>query len=484
MFRRRRPLAVAADDPLITGDLSTRVQTAQARLTHQDDPALLAAKSVAELAADRAVAERVRAHHRTEQLAQITAAGITAGQVRKATTKIVEADARDLMLARRALADRRRQDSPHAQLASLFKIKRWSGRALAGVVVAAMLYSAVNVQHNLAPGGPTDPLYWASYLLEALISTVLVVFMVTGAAVARWPITDGQQLIRWTEGLLLAGSIGLNTYPYIGRGDWFGVAVHGVAAVMMGVALIAHDAVSRRLGQAITAAAATAPTGDDIAERLAALAQTAAPTPQTPAGADPRDTDMVEFEREFDPPSHQGTAPPASKTDSAREQTPAQPAAIERVDAAGDHARNTVADEMASEGAPERDRRAVVSLVPARQATRGQPDSAARTPRTGRSPVAHASTVNGALARATDHTRTSGPFAREMSRDEATKLARAVLDRGKSRQPADLLAKIYLAHSQGQVPNAIGTTIGLPHSTVNRAITAAIQITEAGPHPV
>ena len=123
--------------------------------------------------------------------------------MRKATTKIVEADARDLMLARRALADRRRQDSPHAQLASLFKIKRWSGWALAGVVVAAMLYSAINVQHNLAPGGTRDPLYWASYLLEALISTVLVVFMVAGAAVAQWRITDGQKVIRWTESLLL-----------------------------------------------------------------------------------------------------------------------------------------------------------------------------------------------------------------------------------------------------------------------------------------
>lgn len=497
MFRRQ-PLASAGNDPLITGDLSTRVQTAQARLTHQDDPALLAAKSVAELDADRAAAERVREYHRTEQLADITAAEITAAQVRKATTKIVEADARDLMLARRALADRRRQGSPHAQLASLFKIKRWSGRALAGVVVAAMLYSAVNVQHNLAPGGHSDPLYWASYLLEALISTVLVVFMVAGAAVARWPITDGQQLIRWTETLLLAGSIGLNTYPYIGRGDWFGVAVHGVAPVMMGVALIAHDAVARRLGQAIAAAAATAPTGDDIAERLAALAQTAAPAPQTPASADPRadsTTDMVEFEREFDPPSHRSTAPVASKADSAREQTP-QPAAIERVDAAGDHARNIVAHsptelgtdpislaahtagttpaDETPQGAPKPDRRAVVSLVPARQATRGQ--------RTGRSPVAHANTVDGALARATDHTRTSSPFAREISRAEATSLARAVLDRGKSRQPADILAKIYLAHSQGQVPNAISATVGLPHSTVNRAITAAVQITE--PHPV
>jgi hypothetical protein len=506
MFRRK-PLALTGDDPLITGDLSARVQTAHARLTHQDDPALLAAKSVVELAADRDVAERVRAHHRAERLAEIAAAGNAAAQVRKATTKILEADARDLMLARQALADHRRQDSPHAQLASLFKIKRWSGRALAGVVVAAMLYSAVNVQHNLAPGGHDDPLYWASYLLEGLISTVLVVFMVAGAAVARWRIIDGQELIRWTEGLLLAGSIGLNTYPY---SDWFGVAVHGVAPVMIGVALVAHDAVSRRLGQAIAAAAATVPTGDDIAESLAVLAQTAAPAPQTPASADPRAasaTDMAEFEHEFESSSRADTVTPASEENcAAREreglragESSAEPAAIV---VAGDGARSIVAhsptelgtcpaslaapiagtapaDEMAPESAPEGERRAVVSLVTARQATRGRRISAARALRTGRSPVACASTMDGALARSTGRARTNGPFAREISLTEATSLARAVLDNGKSRQPADLLATIYLAHSQGQVPNAIAAAVGLPHSTVDRAIAAAaVQIAE------
>jgi hypothetical protein len=509
MFRRK-PLALAVDDPLITGDLPTRVQTARTRLTHQDDPVLLAAKSVAELAADRAVAERVRKHHRAEQIAKITAAEITAAQVRKASAKIVEADVQDLMFARRALADRRRQDSPHASLASLFKIKRWSGRALAGVVVAAMLYSAINVQHNLAPGGPADPLYWASYLLEALISTVLVVFMVAGSAVAQWRITDGQELIRWTEGMLLTTSIGLNTYPYIGRSDWFGVATHGVAPVMIGVALVAHDAVSQRLGQAIAAAAATVPTGDDIAERLAALTQTAAPAPQTPTAADSlacSSAGVVGFERELDRRSRTGIVPLASgsEEDCAREEPPAEPATVARVDAAADREQSIVArepsptelgidpgslaeptagtapaDEMIPR-APEKDRRAVVSLVGVRQGRRG---SASRALRTGCSPVERASAVDGALARRSDQprARTNNLFAREMSRDEATSLARAVLDSGKSKQPADLLAKIYLAHSQGKVPNAISTTVGLPHSTVDRAIAAAVHIA-AGTRP-
>jgi hypothetical protein len=69
-----------------------------------------------------------------------------------------------------------------------------------------------------------------------------------------------------------------------------------------------------------------------------------------------------------------------------------------------------------------------------------------------------------------------------MSLTEATSLAREVLDRGKSKQPADLLATIYCAHSQGEVPNAIALRVGLPHSTVDRAIAAAaVQI--ARPQP-
>jgi hypothetical protein len=338
--------------------------------------------------------------------------------------------------------------------------------------------------------------------------------MVSGAAVAQWRITDGQELIRRTEGLLLAGSIGLNTYPYIGHGDWFGVAVHGVAPVMMGVALVAHDAVSRRLGQAIAEAAEAVPTSDDIAEQLATLAHCAVPAPQTRTGPEPRAasvTDMVEFEREFEPPSRAGVVSLASESeeDSARKESLVESVAVGCVDAVGDRARSVIAhspaeletdptsraaltadttladaDEVAPETAPERDRRAVVSLVTARQATRGKRGSASRASYTGRSPVTCAGTVDGALARSTSRARTSGLFEREMSLAEATSLARAVLDRGKSKQPADLLAKVYLAHSQGEVPNAIAAAVGLPHSTVDRAVAAAVAVHASQPLPV
>lgn len=573
MFRRS-PTPAGDVDPLITADLPERVRIAQSRLPHQDDPSLLEAKSVTELAADRKVAERLRAHERTERLADVEAAEVTAAQVRKATTSIVRADARDLMLSRQALADHRRQDSPHAQLAHLFKVKKWSGRALAGVVVVAMLYSAVNVQHNLAPGGPSDPLYWASYLLEALISTVLVVFMVSGSAVARWGITERDDVIRWTEGLLLAGSIALNTFPYFERTEWFNIGAHGVAPVMIGVALVGHEAVARRLGLAIAAASATVPAGDDTAERLAALgrvatiAQSIAPAApgedetaqEEPIAGDPRATDMVEFEREFDrsratepvpacddeparekpiaredeparedecatdlaratadrapiardedavPRASKDTPPTETDDEPAREETEETPVPVAHTDATEDRApiaaqtpaeldtdRESIAAqsdhiapaEDAAAGEVPSDRRAVVALVRDARPARGTD----RAPRTGRAPVAREAAVDGALARAADRApratfaaregEASGPFARELSRAEAMRLARAVSDQGRSRQPVETLARIYLERSHGHTPNRIGEIVGLPHSTVGRALAAALQV--AGP---
>lgn len=578
MFHRPRTRTTSpSEDLLAVGALSERVQTARERMAHQHDPALTEALSEGELAADRAVAERIREHARRERVAQVEAAESTAEQVRRATAAILRADAQDLVLARRALADQRRESSPHAQLAHLYRVKKWCGRGLAGVVVAAMVWSAINVQHNIAPGGPSDPLYWASYLLEALISTVLVVFMISGSAVARWNVDEGAAAIRWTEVFLLAATITLNTYPYLNRHAWFDAAVHAVAPVMIGVALIAHDAVSRRLGTAIARASAQVPDSDDITERLADLSRVSTTAPQpVPAAAAAAELDtgdsesrtgdessMAEFEHEFADRApiaeaaslarapiaarteERATEPARGDTDRASlardeqlepraaDRTPrsaitepiaiedASPIAIGSViardkaqmdraplaahnpaDLAGerapiaDHSDETVPSTEDSDGSdPEaaRDRRAVVTLVRATDRPRAARGSSARSPRAGRAPIARETPVDGALARAADRAPIardtargatgSGPFARPMSRAESTNLARAVIERGRSRQPIEVLARIYEAHSQGHTATFIGKEIvGLPHSTVGRAIEAAAAV--SGPRAI
>lgn len=231
--------------------LAKRVEHARGRLAYQFDPALTEALSEDELRAERELAEKIREAERDQRWKHVQAAAAASDEARTTSQKIAKADMRDLLLARRALAAQRRESSPHAKLASLYRHRAWSLRALAGVVAAGMLWSAVNVQHNIAPGGPGDPLYWFSYLLEAMISVCLVIIMIGTNKVAEWGILDSRKQVAAAELALLSVTVCLNTYPYIRSGHWYDVGVHAVAPVMIGVALLIHHAASSRYGLAI-----------------------------------------------------------------------------------------------------------------------------------------------------------------------------------------------------------------------------------------
>ncbi|MGV9752667.1 hypothetical protein [Nocardia farcinica] len=135
----------------------------------------------------------------------------------------------------------------------------------------------------------------------------------------------------------------------------------------------------------------------------------------------------------------------------------------------------------------DRDRRAVVSIArdpkPVSPIAREDADRALSS-RAGR---ARSTVIEGALARATEPAPRArlgghGPFDRALSRAEATVIARAVIDRKLSRKSVEELTAIYEAASAGATPNAIGATMGLPHSTVGRALEAATKV--SGPRLV
>ncbi|MFB7723865.1 MULTISPECIES: hypothetical protein [unclassified Nocardia] len=234
--------------------LARRVEKARGRLAYQFDPALTEALSENELSAERELAERIRDEDRAQRLKQVEAAAATADRARQTTEEIEKADIRDLLMARKAIAAQRRESSPHAKLASLYKHRAWSLRALAGVVAAGMLWSAVNVQHNIAPGGAKDPLFWFSYLLEGMISVCLVIIMIGTNKVAEWGVIDSTKQVVAAEMALLGLTVTLNTYPYLKTGSWYDVSVHAIAPVMIGVALLIHNAASARYGLAIVRA--------------------------------------------------------------------------------------------------------------------------------------------------------------------------------------------------------------------------------------
>ncbi|WP_245746549.1 hypothetical protein [Nocardia altamirensis] len=234
--------------------LALRVERARGRLAYQYDPALTDALSEAELIEERELAERIREQDRGQRWKQAEAMAAAADRARHTSESIEKADIRDVLMARKAIAAQRRESSPHAQLASLYQHRTWSLRALAAVVVAGMLWSAVNVQHNIAPGGPTDPLYWFSYLVEAMISVCLVIIMIGTSKVVEWGVQLSRSQVLMAEFALLALTIGLNTYPHVRDQRWFDAGVHGVAPAMIGVALLIHDAASTRYDRAITRA--------------------------------------------------------------------------------------------------------------------------------------------------------------------------------------------------------------------------------------
>ncbi|WP_063021711.1 hypothetical protein [Nocardia niwae] len=248
--------------------LARRVEKARGRLAYQFDPALTEALSEDELYAERELAERIRTQERGQRWKEAQAAAAASDRARQTTEAIEKADMRDLLLARKAIAAQRRESSPHAKLASLYRHRSWSLRALAGVVAAGMLWSAVNVQHNIAPGGATDPLYWFSYLLEGMISVCLIIIMIGTNKVAEWGVVDNRRQVATAEMALLALTVSLNTYPYLRAGAWYDAAVHAIAPVMIGVALLIHDAASARYGLAIARATEQVRDLPDPAEQI------------------------------------------------------------------------------------------------------------------------------------------------------------------------------------------------------------------------
>ncbi|MGY5277840.1 hypothetical protein [Nocardia gipuzkoensis] len=248
--------------------LARRVEKARGRLAYQFDPALTEALSEDELHAERELAERIRTQERGQRWKEAQAAAAASDRARQTTEAIEKADMRDLLLARKAIAAQRRESSPHAKLASLYRHRSWSLRALAGVVAAGMLWSAVNVQQNIAPGGAADPLYWFSYLLEGMISVCLIIIMIGTNKVAEWGVVDNRRQVAAAEVALLALTVSLNTYPYLRTGAWYDAAVHAIAPVMIGVALLIHDAASARYGLAIARATEQVRDLPDPAEQI------------------------------------------------------------------------------------------------------------------------------------------------------------------------------------------------------------------------
>ncbi|MGQ4597181.1 hypothetical protein [Nocardia sp. R6R-6] len=227
--------------------LAQQVETARGKLPLQYDPALLDVLSEGEIAAERELAEWIRAQRRKQRRGEIEAELAAQRRDRKSAAALRRADEADARWHRRALAARRRVSSEDARLAQLYRRAEWSSRVLIAVVVLGMVWAGVNVQHNLVPSGDmSDPLYWLSYGIEAMISIPIITIMVAATTAARW----GRELARgkviFFEAALLGTTVALNTGPHLAAGDFGRAAEYAIAPVMVGVVIWLHAWVSAR----------------------------------------------------------------------------------------------------------------------------------------------------------------------------------------------------------------------------------------------
>lgn len=237
-FRQRTPGERAAA-------LLAERDAAQAVLAVQGDPALTEALSSAELAADRQVAEDVRAAQRAQrrrsQLAQVD----RANRDQRTEDREADIDAADRVWHRRALSARRRALSPNARLAQLARARRWIMLALTAEVVIGVLVSATTVQHNMAGHQDWhDTGWWAWFFVDPLLSVPLVLLLVVRTIGMQWGRTLQSAPVVATEIGLLATMGLLNVGPYLAhpvRAGVAGIAGHLIApgATALGVLLAA-----------------------------------------------------------------------------------------------------------------------------------------------------------------------------------------------------------------------------------------------------
>lgn len=276
------PARAEVDKRAEVAGLEHQVLVARARAVLQVDPALAEVLSDEELARDRELAEWARDQRRDQrkraigrELAREDAAAKSAGEVDdrrrrhevwrarrelsrdaqavKVAERIEDEQAADGRWHRRALIARRRLTSPDARLAQLFRRMVWSGRALIAVVLVGMLWSAVNVQRGLVPSGDrSDPLWWLSFGIEAMLSVPLIVIMLHATAAAMWgrEVNRGQ-VVLMEAGLLLV-NVGLNAGPHLIREEYRQAAESVVAPVMVAVIIWLHAWISAQYADLIS----------------------------------------------------------------------------------------------------------------------------------------------------------------------------------------------------------------------------------------
>ncbi|MGW0058114.1 hypothetical protein [Nocardia nova] len=454
---------LAAADPL-----ARRIAEAHQRIALQDDPALQQALGDDEIEAERKLAKWERKTDRKIRR-----------RTKAAELDEVKREHKDIRWHRRAQGARRRMASADANLAQLYRHASWSARALIAVVVIGMVWSGINVQHNLVPSGDmADPLYWLSYGLEAMISVPIIVIMVVSTNAAR----NGEEIDRgqvvFLELALMGVTVGLNVIPRMVAADGARAAEYAVAPIMVGVVIWLHSWVSTRYGQLIEKAGARA----DAAAAAELAAAPAAPVhhPAYRVDTAPEGGHSPMPATEYAPAAlTAGAAAPAQGAHSAPQSAPQ-----------GAHTAPE-AGESAPERAPQGAHSAGSGVESAPEGAHTAPTDAhpapegPRTAHPAAEPVAEPAPIAPAPAPAQSAPDFGQPVgdtegAASEHSAETWDTAYRIHERGLSGLPVAQLGDIVALADAGVTPDAMAASLGLPVARVVTAVEAARAVRTPG----
>ncbi|GGK68582.1 hypothetical protein [Nocardia camponoti] len=264
--------------------LRDQVRTAAELVPLQTDPVLLQQRSKLEMRREAQNARRIRRAYRRDALA----------------AELEEV--RALRRARRAVRREEQTRRSMERLASVelrrlqtYRRAMWTSRGLVVLVCAALAWSAVNVQSNLAAGmSPTDPLWWLSFAVEVVISGFVVALMLVATSASLWGVDlDRGKMVRFEIGLM-AVTVGLNVGPHLAAGEWGTAAQFSAAPVMVGAGMWLHGWIAQRYSLILAEAdsrVATAEAQEAVLPERAAVEGSSAP-----AGANSESAPMAHLD--------------------------------------------------------------------------------------------------------------------------------------------------------------------------------------------
>lgn len=177
----------------------------------------------------------------------------------------------------------------------------WTG------IILGLAFTMVNVQAFAAAGTPKWGLaWWSAWLLDPMVSLVLLAILRAEQVTARWQVSMGPWARR-TKWLTFAATYVMNTWSSWDKGDTAGVVLHSVPPLLVFFASETGPGLRDKLTEAV-ARAATTPT-DTVDEAAPVPHPGAAPVP----GSGEPDPDTLTDPSPVDP--SETTAPVPGNTE-------------------------------------------------------------------------------------------------------------------------------------------------------------------------